>query len=154
MLHASISGGIDRNLYALLEAEWMKARRGVKPMLPVWLSPTQVRLIPVAEEHLGYCEKLLKELESREIRVDLDDESYTLQKKIRNAELEWVPYIVVVGSREVESGELSVRVRSEGGKQVKLTMEALVERIKEETRGKPFRRLPLPSKLSLRPKFR
>jgi threonyl-tRNA synthetase len=154
MLHASISGGIDRNLYALLEAEWMKARRGVKPMLPVWLSPTQVRLIPVAEEHLGYCEELLKELESREIRVDLDDESYTLQKKIRNAELEWVPYIVVVGSREVESGELSVRVRSEGGRQVKLTMEALVERIKEETRGKPFRRLPLPSKLSLRPKFR
>lgn len=154
MLHASISGGIDRNLYALLETEWMKAQRGIKPMLPVWLSPTQVRIIPVAGEHLDFCEDLLAEMEKRGIRADLDDEDYTLQKKIRNAEKEWVPYIVVVGSREVSSGELTVRVRSENGKQEKLTKESLVERIKKEIHGKPFKRLTLPSKLSLRPKFR
>jgi threonyl-tRNA synthetase len=154
MLHASISGGIDRNLYALLETEWMKAQRGVKPMLPVWLSPTQVRIIPVAEEHLGFCEGLLEELEGCNIRVDLDDESSTLQKKIRNAEKDWVPYVVVVGAREVESGTLTARVRAEGGKQKKFTQQALIEMVHKEIAGKPFRRLSLPRRLSRRPKFR
>jgi threonyl-tRNA synthetase len=154
MLHASISGGIDRNLYALLEVEGMKSQRGEKPMLPLWLSPVQVRIVPVAREHLNYCESLLEELEKEKIRVDLDDEDRTLQRKIREAEKEWVPYIVVVGTKEIESGELSVRIRRENGRQVKLGKKALVEMIREETRGKPFRILPLPKKLSLRPKFR
>ena len=154
MLHASISGGIDRNLYALLEVQGMKAQRGEKPMLPIWLSPIQVRIVPVAKEYLEYCERLLHELEEEIIRVDLDDEDRTLQRKIREAEKEWVPYIVVVGAREAESGALSVRIRKENGRQVKLDKKALLHRIKEETAGKPFRKLPLPNKLSLRPKFR
>jgi threonyl-tRNA synthetase len=154
MLHASISGGIDRNLYALLEVQGMRAQRGEKPMLPLWLSPIQVRIVPVAREHLEYCEKLLQELEKEQIRVDLDDEDRTLQRKIREAEKEWVPYIVVVGAREIETGELSVRIRKENGRQVSLDRKALIDRIKEETKGKPFRKLPLPGKLSLRPKFR
>lgn len=154
MLHASISGGIDRNLYALLEVEGMKVQRGEKPMLPIWLSPTQVRIVPVAKEHLAYCEKLMEELKEEKIRVDLDDEDRTLQRKIREAEKEWVPYIVVVGAQEIESGELSVRIRKENGRRVKLSKEALIKRIREETKGKPFGKLPLPEKLSLRPKFR
>lgn len=154
MLHASISGGIDRNLYALLEVQGMRAQRGEKPMLPLWLSPVQVRIVPVAKDHLEYCEKLLEDLEKEKIRADLDDEDRTLQRKIREAEKEWVPYIVVVGSKEIESGELNVRIRREKGRQVKLDKKSLVERIKQETEGKPFRRLPLPRKLSLRPKFR
>ncbi|MBI5253868.1 MAG: threonine--tRNA ligase, partial [Euryarchaeota archaeon] len=154
MLHASISGGIDRNLYAMLENEWLRAQQGEKPMLPLWLSPTQVRIIPVAESHLPFCESLLSELEGRNIRVDLDDESYTLDKKIRSAEKEWVPYIVVVGDREIESKILTVRIRHEGGKQEKLTKEELVERIKKETAGKPFRKLSLPNRISRRPRFR
>ncbi len=154
MLHASISGGIDRNLYAILEHEWMKAQKGERPMLPLWLSPTQVRLVPVAEEHLKYCEGLLAELEGQGIRVDLDDEANTLEKKIREAEMEWVPYIAVVGGKEIESGTLTVRVRREKGKQKKFTKEELVATIKEEVRAKPFRRIPLPSRLSQRPRFR
>ncbi len=154
MLHASISGGIDRNLYALLETEWLKAQRGVKPMLPVWLSPTQVRIIPVAEEHLDFCGELMEELEGCGIRVDLDDESSTLQKKIRKAEKEWVPYVVVVGAKEVGSGSLTVRVRGDGGKQKKFTKQALIERVHREIEGKPFRQLSLPRRLSRRPKFR
>ncbi|NOZ77431.1 MAG: hypothetical protein GXO65_07210 [Euryarchaeota archaeon] len=153
MLHASISGGIDRNLYALLEDQWMASRKGKKPMLPVWLSPVQVRIVPIAEEHLDYCGKLLEHLESESIRADLDDESSTMQKKVRNAEKEWVPYIVVVGSREVESGRLAVRVRAEGGRQAMMTAEELVERIRKETAGRPFRPL-LPNRLSKRPRFR
>jgi threonyl-tRNA synthetase len=154
LLHASISGGIDRNLYAILEREAIKAEKGEKPMLPVWLSPTQVRLIPVAENYLSYCERLLHKLEQNNIRTDLDDESATLDKKIRNAEKEWIPYIVVVGGREVESKELTVRIREKNGKQEKMPLTALIERIKKETIGKPFKKLTLPNRLSNRPRFR
>ncbi len=154
MLHASISGGIDRNLYAILEREWIKAKEGKKPMLPLWLSPTQVRLIPVAEGHIEYCEKLLKTLQENEIRADLDDESLTLQKKIRNAEKEWIPFIAVVGDKEIAENTLSVRVRSEGGAQRTMTMRELIDRIKKETKGRPFKKLTLPAKLSKRPRFR
>ncbi|RLG58212.1 MAG: threonine--tRNA ligase [Candidatus Hydrothermarchaeota archaeon] len=154
LLHASISGGIDRNLYALLETQYLLAKNGKKPMLPTWLSPTQVRIIPVSLEFLNYCEKVLEELESQDIRVDIDDQDITMQKKIRNAEKEWIPYIVVIGEKEIKGNTLSVRIRSEGGKQRTMTKEELVKRIKEETQGKPFRKLSLPKKLSLRPKFR
>jgi threonyl-tRNA synthetase len=154
MLHASISGGIDRNLYALLEDQWMASQKGKKPMLPVWLSPVQVRIVPIAEEHQEYCEKLLERLESESIRADLDDESNTMQKKVRNAEKEWVPYIVVVGSREMESGKLAVRVRAENGKQAMMTAEELIERVRRDTEGRPFKPLPLPNRLSKRPRFR
>jgi threonyl-tRNA synthetase len=154
MLHASISGGIDRNLYAILEHEWMKAKAGKKPMLPLWLSPVQVRLIPVAENHLPHCENLLRKLEAENIRVDLDDESLTLQKKIRNAEKEWVPFIAVIGDKEVANNTITVRIRSEDGIQKVMNKEELVQRIKEETKGKPFKKLTLPSRISRRPRFR
>ena len=113
MLHASISGGIDRNLYAILETEAIKSSKGEKPMFPLWLSPSHVRLIPVGEKYIEYCEDILKELEASEVRVDLDDDDATLGKKIRNAEKEWIPYIVVVGEKEKESGVLTVRVREQ-----------------------------------------
>ncbi|MFQ6136122.1 MAG: threonine--tRNA ligase [Candidatus Hydrothermarchaeales archaeon] len=154
MLHASISGGIDRNLYAILEIESMKAAKGEKPMLPLWLSPTQVRLIPVSEGHLKYCEEVLQELERGQIRADLDDEDATLNKKIRNAEKEWIPYIAVAGEKETKSGALTVRVRGVGGQQKAYTPRELIDEIKEKTEGKPFMKLPLPNRTSKRPKFR
>ena len=153
LLHASISGGIDRNLYALLEQAYLKSKRGEKPSLPIWLCPTQVRIIPVSEQNLGYAEQLLAYFKKRRVRADLDDEAATLQKKIRNAEKEWIPYIVVVGAREQEGGYLTVRVR-QTGKQVQLTREKLAERVEKENKDKPFARLPLPERLSQRPKFR
>ncbi len=154
MLHASISGGVDRNLYAILEREWMRAQRREKPSFPLWLAPTQVRLIPVSEEFLPVGERLLADFQNASIRADLDDENLTLEKKIRNAEKEWVPYIVVVGQKEVESGILAVRVREEGGKIAKLSKEETIKKIKDKTKGKPFRKLPLPDRLSKRPQFR
>jgi threonyl-tRNA synthetase len=154
MLHASISGGIDRNLYALLEAEWLKSQKGKKPMLPVWLSPTQIRIIPVNDGVLGYCEGLVLDIEKQDVRVDLDDENLTLQKKIRNAEKEWIPYIAIVGQKEIESGSMTVRIRTDNGKQETLKKEDLVKRIKDETKGKPVRRLSVPNRLSKRAKFR
>jgi threonyl-tRNA synthetase len=153
LLHASISGGIDRVLYAILETQWIASQKGKKPMLPVWLSPTQVRLIPVAEGHMEHCEKLLEEFENSQIRTDIDDESNTLQKKIRSAEKEWIPYIAIIGDKEVESGKLSIRVRSTG-KQEGMATADLIGMIKEETYGKPTKRLALPNHTSKRPGFR
>ncbi len=154
MLHASISGSIDRNLYALLEYQALEAKKGRRPMLPVWLSPTQVRLIPVSSAHVGGCQKIMGELERAGIRVDIDDENETMGKKIRNAEKEWIPYIVVVGEKEVSKGILTVRIRSEGGAQKELITGELIDRIRGVCSGKPYLPLPLPRELSKRPRFR
>jgi len=148
ILHLSPSGAIERQMYALLENAYKDSQKGIKPSLPLWLSPTQVRFIPVSKEHLSFLEKI--EIEG--VRYDMDDRNETLAKRIRAAEREWVPYIVVVGDKEIEKRVLSVRIRNEGNKE--MSLEDLVSEIKERTKGKPFKKLPLPIKLSKRPIFR
>jgi threonyl-tRNA synthetase len=153
ILHCSPSGAIERVIYALLEKAYMVMEKGGKPMLPVWLSPTQVRLIPVAERHVGDCMNLLDRIEKEQIRVDIDDREETVDKKIKDAESEWIPYIVVFGDREKERGELSVRIR-ETGKIEYMRLERLVEEVKKHNQGKPFKPLSLPKLLSGRPSFK
>lgn len=121
-------------------------------MLPVWLSPTQVRMIPISDKFLKDVEKVAEQLEKHCIRVDIDDRTLTLQKKIREAEMEWVPYIVVVGQKELESGVLPVRDRSTGSMR-RLEVSGLLKTVEEATSGKPFKPLPLPKYLSKRPQF-
>jgi len=152
ILHASIPGAIERIVYALLEIEAGKIAAGKIPSFPLWLAPTQVRLTSISDAQLEYCKKLLEELKALGVRVDLDDRSETLQKKIREAELEWVPFVAVVGDKEVAEGKLSVRVRATG-KNEKLSAKQLADLIKDECRGKPFEKLSLPSLLSKRPVF-
>ncbi len=153
ILHASISGSIDRDVYALLESEAMKAQKGKKPSLPLWLSPTQVRILPVSvENHFDYAKKLADEIGKQEIRVDIDDTEHTIGKKIRNAETEWVPYIIVVGDEELKSSVLQIRVR-ETGEIKKMKAADVVHEIKKKTEGLPFRKLPLSRNLSQRPVF-
>jgi len=144
----------------MLEKAYRDQLNGKAPMFPVWLSPVQVRVIPVSERFIPDAEKIADELgmESHRIRVDVDDRPLTLQKKIREAEMEWIPYIVVVGRREVESGVLAVRDRQteKVGKPAeikKMSLKELVEEIKNQTRGKPFKPLALPRALSQRPRF-
>jgi len=153
ILHCSPSGAIERVIYALLERAYMIMEKGGKPMLPVWLSPTQVRLIPVAERHVEDCMNLLDKIEKEQIRVDIDDREETVDKKIKDAESEWIPYIVVFGDREKKRGELSVRIR-ETGKIEYMRLERLVEEIKKHNHGKPFKPLSLPKLLSRRPSFK
>lgn len=148
ILHLSPSGAIERMMYALLENAYRDSQKGIKSSLPLWLSPTQVRFIPVSKEHLSFLEKI--EIEG--VRYDMDDRNETLAKRIRAAEKEWVPYIVVVGDKEIENRILSVRIRNEGNKE--MSLEDLTSEIKERTKGKPFKKLPLPIKLSKRPIFR
>jgi threonyl-tRNA synthetase len=153
ILHCSPSGAIERDIYALLEKAYREQMTGKAPMLPLWLSPTQVRLIPISDKFLDKVEALAQQIQSHNIRVDIDDSASTLQKKIREAEQEWVPYIIVVGEKEIESGTLSVRIREEKGKQEALTAEQLIAKVSEKIAGKPFKPLPLPLYLSKRPSF-
>ncbi len=153
ILHCSPSGAIERDIYALLEKAYREQMAGKAPMLPLWLSPTQVRLIPISDKYMDKIEEIAKQLEAQCIRVDIDDTSATLQKKIREAEQEWVPYIVVIGEKEVESGNLSVRDRELKGAQSNLTVDELLDKIMVKIAGKPLKPLPLPRNLSKRPQF-
>ncbi|BAA29790.1 threonine--tRNA ligase [Pyrococcus horikoshii] len=153
ILHCSPSGAIERVMYAILEKQAKLMQEGKKPMLPLWLSPIQVRVIPVSEEYLDYALYIAGKLEGARIRVDVDDEDERLNKKIRRAEKEWIPYIVVVGAKEKESGTITVR-RREDGKQYETRLEELIKEIKEKVEGFPYKPRPLPLLLSKRPKFR
>ena len=153
ILHCSPSGAIERDIYALLEKAYLEQMAGKAPMLPLWLSPTQVRLIPISDKFLDKLEELAGQIASHCIRVDIDDSASTLQKKIREAEQEWVPYIIVVGEKEVESGTLSVRDRELKGQQQNMTTDQLIAKVSEKIAGKPFKPLPLPLYLSKRPQF-
>lgn len=151
IIHCSPTGSIERVICSLLEKSAVEMKEKA-PMLPVWLSPTQIRVLPIAERHLEFATSLTRELREGNIRVDLDDRSETVGKKIRNAGGEWVPFVIVVGDRELEGSELTVNVR-ENGKKVSMGVKELIDTIKLETKGMPFRPLPLPIKLSRRIHF-
>ncbi len=152
ILHCSPSGAIERVIYTLLEKAHMEHEKGKNPVFPLWLSPAQVRLCPVSDKYQKHAERLLAEMEKQNIRVDLDDRMESVQKKIRDAEMEWVPYIVVIGERELKSKKLAVRLRTTG-KVRNMALNSLVKEIHDQTKGFPFARLSLPVHLSMRPVF-
>jgi threonyl-tRNA synthetase len=152
ILHCSLSGSLERVIYALLEKAVKDQKKGKSPELPLWLSPTQVRLIPLADRHLKFCKRVADELEKARVRTDIDDRSETVQKKIRDAEREWIPRIVVIGDKELKSKKLPVRVR--GRKALKLmAVGDLSAEVTKKTKGTPFKPLALPRLLSMRPIF-
>ncbi|QLJ52463.1 MAG: Threonyl-tRNA synthetase [Candidatus Fermentimicrarchaeum limneticum] len=150
ILHTSISGSIERVIYALLEKEAKKIADKKVPMLPLWLSPTQVRVVPITDKHVKYADEIADQLELENIRCDIDNRTETLEKKIRDAEREWVPYILVVGDREMESKKFSVRVR-ESGERKTISMEELGVITRSRLKGKSFDKLSLSRYLSKRP---
>ena len=153
ILHCSPSGAIERCVYALLEKAYKEQQTGKLPMLPLWLSPTQVRLIPISDNFTEKAAKIANKIAAHCIRVDIDDRTSTLPKRIRDAEMEWVPYIIVVGQRELESEVLAVRDREVHGKVQKMKLDELILKISGKVKGKPFKPLPLPLNLSKRPQF-
>ena len=152
ILHCSPSGAIERVVYALLEKAYKMQKSGKVPMLPIWLSPTQVRLIPISNNFLEHVARISETMETSSVRVDIDDRSMTLQKRVREAEMEWVPYIIVVGQKELDSGVLPVRDRATGEMR-RLNLEELILEVKNTMANKPYRPLPLPKYLSKRPQF-
>ena len=151
ILHLSPSGAVERILYAFLEKAAADIKAGKPPMFPLWLSPTQVRIVPVSADQLAAARALLPKLEG--IRADVDDTADTLGKKIRRAEKEWIPFIAVLGKKELVSGTLNVRVRATR-EQRDMTPEELAETVRSETRGRPFRGLADPVLVSAKPIFR
>ena len=152
VLHCCPSGAIERGVYAMLEKAYKEHQKGNVSILPLWLSPTQVRIVPVSERFFKDAEKLMDEIGGHNIRVDLDDRLITMQKKVREAETEWVNYVLVIGEKEVSSDVLPVRDRK-AGKIRKMRLQELMDEIKEETKDKPYKPLTLPKLLSKRPQF-
>ncbi len=151
ILHCSPSGAIERVIYALLEQAASDMKKGTTPKLPLWLSPVQVRVIPVSDDFADYAGKVMKELGDN-IRVDIDDRPLHVGKKIREAETSWIPYVAVVGEKEKTAKKISVRIRGINEQKLMKAKELIAE-IHKKTEGMPFRRLPLPQQLSKQPVF-
>ncbi len=152
ILHNSPSGAIERVIFALLEKAAKDAKEGRKPHLPLWLSPIQIRLIPLQPEFIEYCEKLADTLTSAEIRTDIDDRNESIGKRIREAETEWIPYILVIGEKEVSAKNLNVRERV-SGKVNEISIDELISDIKKQNHGKPFSKLNQSRYVSKRPQI-
>ena len=150
ILHNSPSGAIERILYALLEKAATDSHEGRKPQFPLWLSPTQVRIIPLKEEFNDFCEKLTDKISINSVRVDIDDRNESIGKRIREAEKEWIRYILVIGEKEANSENLSIRDR-QTGKVRDLSFDDFINEIKEQTKDKPFTGLNFPKYISKRP---
>jgi len=152
ILHNSPSGAVERIIYALLEKFAKQAKEGKRPQFPLWLTPIQVRLIPLKDNFLEFTSNLASKLTKQNIRVDIDDRNDTIGKRIRDAEKEWINYILVIGEKEVNSPSLSVRDRTTGNVR-ELSDEDLVKEINDATKGKPFSKLNSTILLSQRPQI-
>ena len=150
ILHNSPSGAIERVMYALLEKAATDSREGRKPQLPLWLAPTQVRVIPLKEEFLEFSKNLVEKLSKQNIRADIDDRNDSIGKRIREAEKEWIRYILVIGERESGSEILSIRDRNTNDVR-ELSFDDFVSEIDSQTRDKPYSSLNVPLLLSKRP---
>ena len=103
VIHRSSIGCLERTMAFLIEK--------FKGSFPVWLSPTQVKIIPITDNQLEYAQKIEQILKEKNIRVEIDDKSETMQNKIRNATAEKIPYMIILGGREVEQNTISIRQR-------------------------------------------
>jgi len=148
IIHSSV-GSIERLVYSILETV---IKGGKNPTLPFWLSPVQVRIIPLSEKYLKNSIKMMKRIESENIRVDLDDRTDSVPKKIRDSEMDWVPISLVIGPKEIKTKKFRVRFRK-SGKIEGMKLEKLINYIKKETKGMPFEKLTVPKLLSKRPIF-
>ena len=127
MLHRAIYGSVERFLGMLIEHYAGK--------FPLWLSPNQVKVLPIADRHNDYCKKVAQEYFDAGIEVEVDDRAETTNKKVRNAELEHFNYILVVGDKEVENSTVNVRTRDNkvlGEKKADKFLEELNEEIRKK----------------------
>ncbi len=160
ILHTSISGSIDRCVYAILEREAIKIKKGQKPILPFWISPTQIRLIPIKDDFVNDCNQFIYDLnellKNFTIRIDIDDRDESVGRKIRDAEKEWIPIIIVIGDMERENKTYKPRFRnSEIGENDKpYNIDSLTKLIVNKIREYPQQKLSLPIYISKRPKFK
>jgi threonyl-tRNA synthetase len=126
MVHRAIYGTLERFCGFLIEH--------FAGAFPLWLSPEQVRVLPIADAQLPAARAVDERLRAAGLRSQVDERSDTLNYKIRDGEVHKVPYMAVVGQREAEAGTVAVRARGEGKKQVVLSVDEFVQRLQEEVR--------------------
>ncbi len=148
ILHYSPSGGIERVMAALLE---QTARQGTA-RLPTWLSPTQVRFIPVSADHVEFCDELVDTLSESGIRADVDDRNESVGKRIAKAETDWVPYYAVVGDDEIDEPVFGVSVRGQDD-DVDMSLDELAATVLDDVGEKPNKKRYLPRHVSNHPNF-
>ncbi len=127
MVHRTVLGSMERFLASLIEH--------YGGAFPVWLAPVQVMVIPIADRHLDYANEIAAELKKDRVRVEVDARSETVNQKIRQAQLDKIPYMLVVGDKEVAANTVSVRLRS-GPKQADQPLASFKETITTATRDK------------------
>ncbi len=127
VIHRAISGSLERFMSVLIEHFAGK--------FPLWLSPVQVRIVTVTDRNIPFAQEVYGLLLAEDIRVELDDAAETIGKKVRNAQLEKVNYIVTVGDKEVEQGTLAVRSR-EGNVTFGVGVDSFIAELKEKIKGK------------------
>jgi threonyl-tRNA synthetase len=127
MIHRALMGSYERFVGILIEH--------LEGELPTWLTPVQALLLPIADRHLDYCRGALATLTQAGLRAELDDRTESVGRKIRDAELRKVPYMLVVGDREVETGAVSVRAHRAGDTGAE-PVAAFAQRLRDETRAR------------------
>jgi len=105
VVHRALLGALERFIGLLIEH--------YAGAFPVWLSPVQAAIVPIADRHLGYADAVERRLRDAGIRADVDSSSDRMNAKIRHAQLQKIPYMLVIGDREVEADAVSVRLRTE-----------------------------------------
>lgn len=127
MIHRVVFGSIERFIGILTEH--------FAGAFPTWLAPVQVKLLPIADRHLDYLYDVKKALEAKGIRCEIDDRSEKMGFKIRAAQLEKIPYMVIAGDKDIENGTISVRSRKDG-EQGAVTIDEFIKNIMEEIETK------------------
>lgn len=127
MIHRVVFGSIERFIGILTEH--------FAGAYPTWLAPVQVKLLPIADRHLDYLYNVKKTLEAKGVRCEIDDRSEKMGFKIRAAQLEKVPYMIIAGDKDIENGTISVRSRKDG-EQGAMTLDVFIENIMEEIETK------------------
>ena len=153
ILHNSPTGGLERILWGLIETA-IRDKDKIVPGFRTWLSPIQVRILTISNDQHDYAEKILEILSKESYRVDYDDRNEKLGKKIRQSEIDWIPYTIILGKKEQEDQTISVRKRlighpigpkKETSKNVNnLKLSELIEMLNEDTKGFPKHKLPKP----------
>lgn len=151
MLHASISGSVDRNLYAILENQARKMQENQVASLPYWLSPTQAILLPITDKHFPRCLELAEKMNGH-VRVEVDDTQDSIGKRVRNAAKKWVPYTIVIGDKELENGTLAVRTRD--GVSEMMTLDQFSQAAASAQKRLPFEPINWSLLVSRQPRFR
>jgi threonyl-tRNA synthetase len=128
VIHRAVNGSFERFIAILIEH--------FAGAFPLWLSPEQVRVLPIADGQTEAAQRVVDRLRAGGLRATLDAHNQTLNYRIREGEIHKVPYLAVVGQREAEAGTVALRVRGAGNKQEAMSVDALVTRLTGEVAGR------------------